>query len=130
MNIAEKMVRTLIDRARAYDSKEQIEDYEPDPDSHETDAVDSLLTGEYDPIRTEIEDWLSALDEEAQAELVALYWIGRGDFDGPDFPRAVREARSRRSGPTEDYLLGAPMLGDYIEIGLDSVIEANVYDDA
>ena len=130
MNIAEKMVRTLIDRARAYDSKEQIEDYEPDPDSHETDAVDSLLTGDYDPIRTEIEDWLSALDEEAQAELVALYWIGRGDFDGPDFPRAVREARSRRSGPTEDYLLGAPMLGDYIEIGLDSVIEANVYDDA
>ena len=130
MNIAEKMVRTLIDRARAYDSKEQIEDYEPDPDSHETDAVDSLLTGDYDPIRTEIEDWLSALDEEAQAELVALYWIGRGDFDGPDFPRAVREARSRRSGPTEDYLLGAPMLGDYIEIGLDSVLEANVYDDA
>ncbi|BDX00389.1 DUF3775 domain-containing protein [Maricaulis maris] len=130
MNIAEKMVRTLIDRARAYDSKEQIEDYEPDPDSHETDAVDSLLTGDTDPIRTEIEDWLSALDEEAQAELVALYWIGRGDFDGPDFPRAVREARSRRSGPTEDYLLGAPMLGDYIEIGLDSVIEANVYDDA
>ena len=61
---------------------------------------------------------------------MALYWIGRGDFDGPDFPRAVREARSRRSGPTEDYLLGAPMLGDYIEIGLDSVIEANVYDDA
>jgi len=130
MNIAEKMVRTLIDRARAYDSKEQIDDFEKDPDSGETDAVDSLLTGDTDPIRTEIEDWLGSLDEEAQAELVALYWIGRGDFDGPDFPRAVSEARNRRTGPTPDYLLGAPMLGDYLELGLDAVIEADVFDDA
>ncbi|MAC89765.1 MULTISPECIES: DUF3775 domain-containing protein [Maricaulis] len=130
MNIAEKMVRSLIDRARAYDSKEQIDDFERDADSGETDAVESLLTGDRDPIRTEIEDWLGSLDEEAQAELVALYWIGRGDYDGPDFRRAVREARSRRSGPTEDYLLGAPMLGDYLELGLDSVIEADVFDDA
>ncbi|MFY0638125.1 DUF3775 domain-containing protein [Maricaulis maris] len=130
MNIAEKMVRSLIDRARAYDSKEQIDDYEKDPDSGETDAVESLLTGDIDPIRREIEDWLGSLDEEAQADLVALYWIGRGDFEGRDFRRALREARSRRSGPTEDYLLGAPMLGDYLELGLDAVIEAEVYDDA
>jgi hypothetical protein len=130
MNIAEEMVRKLVLQARAYDSKETIEDYERDPDSGETDAVETLQTGDNDPIRSELEDWIDSLDEEAQAELVALYWIGRGDYDGPDFPDAVREARARRTGSTAEYLLGAPLLGDQLEIGLDAVIEADVYDDA
>ena len=132
MNIAEQTVRNLILRARAYDSKEQIDDFEleRDPDSSETDAVENLTTGDLDPIRSEIEDWVESLDEEAEAELVALYGIGRGDYDGPDFPQAVREARARRSGSTAEYLLGAPMLGDYLEMGLDAVIEADVYDEA
>lgn len=130
MNIAEQSVRNLILRARAYDSKEQIDDFVPDPDSAETDAVETLQTGEHDPIRDEMQNWLETLDEEAQAELVALYWIGRGDYEGRDFPRAVQDARSRRTTPTSDYLLGAPLLGDYLELGLDAVIEADVYDDA
>jgi len=130
MNIAEKTVRELILRARGYDGKEQIDDFERDADTAETDAVETLPTGDHDTGREEIEDWITSLDEEAQAELVALYWIGRGDYEGRDFPEAVGEARDRRTGPTSDYLLGAPLMGDYIELGLDAVLEAGVYDDA
>ncbi|WP_412546546.1 DUF3775 domain-containing protein [Maricaulis sp. MIT060901] len=130
MNIAEKAVRDLIVRARGYDGKEQIDDLERDQDTAETDAVETLQTGQTDEGRDEIEAWIDGLDEEAQAELVALYWIGRGDFEGRDFPRVVNAARERRTTPTADYLLGAPLMGDYIEIGLDAVIEADVYDDA
>jgi hypothetical protein len=130
MNISEKSVRNLVLLARAYDSKEQVNDFERDDDSAETDAVNTLTTGDNDPIRTQLEDWFSGLDEEALAELVALYWIGRGDIEGRAFPSAVHEARSRRTTPTADYLLGAPLMGDYIELGLDAVIEADVYDDA
>ncbi len=130
MNMAEKSVRSLIMRARAYDSKEQIDDFQSDPDSSEIDMVESMLTGDRDPIRDEIKNWIDCLDEESQVELVALYWIGRGDFDGNDFIAAVREAQARRSSPTADYLLGAPMLGDFLEAGLDAVIEADVFDDA
>jgi hypothetical protein len=130
MNISEKSVRHLILLARAYDSKEQVDGFERDDDSAETDAVNTLTTGDNDPIRTQLEDWLSSLDEEAQAELVALYWIGRGDIEGSAFSSAVSEARARRTTPTADYLLGAPLMGDYIELGLDAVIEADVYDDA
>ncbi|WP_417478178.1 DUF3775 domain-containing protein [Maricaulis sp.] len=128
--MAEKSVRSLIMRARAYDSKEQIDDFQSDPDSSEIDMVESMLTGDRDPIRDEIKNWIDCLDEESQVELVALYWIGRGDFDGNDFIAAVREAQARRSSPTADYLLGAPMLGDFLEAGLDAVIEADVFDDA
>ena len=42
----------------------------------------------------------------------------------------MREARARRTGSAAEYLLGAPLLGDQLEIGLDAVIEADVYDDA
>ena len=130
MNISETTVRDLIERARAYDGKEQIDDFTPDPDSGEADAVTSLQTGQNDVLRSEMEGVLEALDEEAQAELVALYWIGRGDHEGGDFPRAVADARARRTGSTTQYLLGAPLFGDYLEIGLDSVIEAGAYDEA
>tara|TARA_R110000868_G_scaffold148604_1_gene370588 strand:- start:1225 stop:1617 length:393 start_codon:yes stop_codon:yes gene_type:complete len=130
MNMAEKSVRSLIMRAQAYDSKEQIDDFQSDPDSSEIDMVESMLTGDRAPIRDEIKNWIDCLDEESQVELVALYWIGRGDFDGNDFIAAVREAQARRSSPTADYLLGAPMLGDFLEAGLDAVIEADVFDDA
>ncbi|WP_417482796.1 DUF3775 domain-containing protein [Maricaulis sp.] len=130
MNMAEKSVRSLILRARAYDSKEQIDDFQPDPDTSEVDFVESMVTGDHDPIRDEIRNWIDCLDEEGQVELVALYWIGRGDFEGREFSAAVTEARARRSSPTSGYLLGAPMLGDYLEAGLDAVIEAGVLDDA
>ncbi len=130
MNMAEKSVRSLILRARAYDSKEQIDDFQPDPDTSEVDFVESMVTGDHDPIRDEIRNWIDCLDEEGQVELVALYWIGRGDFEGREFSAAVIEARARRSSPTSGYLLGAPMLGDYLEAGLDAVIEAGVLDDA
>lgn len=130
MNIAEKTVRELILRARGYDGKEQVEGFERDPDTAEADAVETFETGEHDAGREEIENWIGGLDEEAQAELVALYWIGRGDYEGRDFVEAVSDARERRTTPTADYLLGAPLMGDYIELGLDAVLEAGVYDDA
>ena len=130
MNMAERSVRSLILRARAYDSKEQIDDFQPNPDTAELDSVESMLTGYSDPIRDEIRNWVDGLDEESQVELVALYWIGRGDFEGKEFVAAVSEAQARRSSPTAGYLLGAPMLGDYLEAGLDAVIEAGVFDDA
>jgi hypothetical protein len=128
--MAERSVRSLILRARAYDSKEQVDDYQADPDTAEVDSVESLLTGHRDPIRDEIRNWIDCLDEEGQVELVALYWIGRGDYEGREFVTAVSEARARRSSPTAGYLLGAPMLGDYLEAGLDAVLEAGVVDDA
>jgi hypothetical protein len=35
-----------------------------------------------------------------------------------EWNEVVRIARQRRTNPTADYLLGTPMLGDYLEEGL------------
>jgi hypothetical protein len=36
----------------------------------------------------------------------------------PEWRAAVAEARARREGETSVYLLGIPLLGDYLEDGL------------
>ena len=41
-----------------------------------------------------------------------------GDFTVDDWNQVVRSARQRRTNPTADYLLGTPMLGDYLEESL------------
>jgi hypothetical protein len=58
------------------------------------------------------------MDEDEQSGLVAMMWIGRGDYDATDWKLAVADARARRSGPVSQYLLGTPLLSDYLETAL------------
>ena len=46
-------------------------------------------------------------------------WIGRGTYEPDDIKEALDTARSERVNKTEDYLLGVPLLADYLEDGLD-----------
>ena len=128
MNISETKVRELVLHVRAYDVKEDVEDTSGAPDSAED--VDLLRARADDPTRRELTDIIDGLDAEAQAELVALYWIGRGDYEGAEYADVVTEAKARHTGPTSSYLLGVPLLGDHIEAGLDAVLAAGVADDA
>lgn len=45
-------------------------------------------------------------------------WIGRGDFDVADWPAAIAQARESRDDRLTDYLIGTPLLGDYLEEAL------------
>ena len=42
-------------------------------------------------------------------------WIGRGTYEAEDFSEAVTTARSERVNETSAYLLGVPLLADYLE---------------
>ena len=46
-------------------------------------------------------------------------WVGRGTFAPEDLAEAVSTARRERVNKTEDYLLGVPLLSDYLEEGLE-----------
>jgi hypothetical protein len=79
----------------------------------------SILTERgYGPTRRELLAFIDALDDDEKAELVALAWTGRGDYRAPEWRVAVAEARGRRELETSAYLLGIPLLGDYLEDGL------------
>ena len=59
-------------------------------------------------------NWVFDFGSAKQVDLVALALTGRGDFDAAQWKEAVTLARSRRTGSTADYLLGIPLLGDYL----------------
>lgn len=71
--------------------------------------------------RTELHEFIADLNEDEQASLIAVMWIGRDSFDAADLAEAIANARSQRTTPTEDYLMGEPLLADFLETGLDAL---------
>lgn len=76
-----------------------------------------------DERRTEltVRTFISDLDEDAQHELVAVMWIGRGAFDAEDWAEAVETATSEATTPTADYLAGTPHMAENLEAGLEAL---------
>jgi hypothetical protein len=80
--------------------------------------VDVLESHADDPVRQELTAFIGALDRDERTDLVALAWLGRGDgaLDEWQALRDRADARSRR--PTAAYLLGMPLLPDFLAEGL------------
>ena len=118
MDIALDKVCELILRARAVDMKDGV----TDPDSG-SNAVDDGMAGILtespdDSTEEEIREVIAGLNDDERNDLVAILWIGRGDFEPEDWAEALRTARERSGGSTADYLLGIPNLGDLLDEGL------------
>ena len=70
----------------------------------------------------ELRALINDLNVDEAAELIAITWIGRGDYDSGEWAEAVAEARQRGQGRrASKYLLGMPMLGDWLEEGLEAI---------
>jgi hypothetical protein len=113
----------VIVKARELEAED--EGMQPDASNPSDDKFVSVLTEEgYSSARREVSEFIEAMDDDEQAELVALAWVGRGDFAADDWDQAVIQAKERRKGPTSKYLLGIPLLASYLEAGLDEFDES------
>lgn len=110
----------IIVKAREFDVPEGV--VENDPASNATDDAEHGVLAAYadDPAYDELRELLDDLNEDEASELVALTWVGRGEYDASEWDSAVAEARGRKTVPTTDYLLGTPLLPDLLEEGLDA----------
>lgn len=72
-------------------------------------------------VRSELHDFIANLNEDEQASLVAVMWIGRESFEPEELEEAIETARIERTTPTEDYLMGEPRLADLLESGLEAL---------
>ena len=121
LQIAPEKVAHVIIKAREFDAKVASWD-EPTSMQFEEDDAESILEDRSsDATRSEVAEYIAALNEDEQVHLVALTWVGRGTFSVDEFSEAVDTARSERTNPTEQYLLGIPLLSDYLEEGLDKL---------
>ncbi len=80
-----------------------------------------ILARELDRAEREFDGFVDALTEDEQAELVAIFWIGRGSFDADDWDEAVNTALTEATTPTATYLKGSPHLADHLEAGLEAL---------
>ncbi|MRX49790.1 DUF3775 domain-containing protein [Paracoccus sp. S-4012] len=68
-----------------------------------------------------LRDFIAGLNEDEQASLTAVMWIGRDSFAPDELGEAIATARAEKTVPTEDYLLGDPSLADYLEGGMEAL---------
>jgi len=68
--------------------------------------------------RSELSGFIRDLNVDEQIDLVALMWLGRGDGDLDNWKDLRAEASRAHNDRTASYLVGTPMLGDYLEEAL------------
>jgi hypothetical protein len=108
----------IILKAREYDVKESDSDPDEGSDPPDDGYTDVLTDKPDDPVREELLGAIRELSEEERVQLVALAWVGRGTYDLSEWRTALDTARSEHRKRTAEYLLGLPLLGDYLEDGL------------
>jgi hypothetical protein len=116
LTISPEKVFFIIVKAREFD--EQVAPTDPDSGSNPTDdrEVDVLEEGADNPVLQELQAALDGLNSDEQLDLLALTWLGRGDFTS--FAQARQEAEDLSEKHIPRYLIGTPQLGDYLEEGL------------
>ncbi len=68
--------------------------------------------------RSELSRFVRDLNVDEQIDLVALMWLGRGDGDLDNWRDLRSEAERAHNNRTASYLIGTPMLADYLEEAL------------
>ena len=117
--ISSDKVAFLIEKAREFDVKETDTDVDSGSNGADDNMIDVLQDSGDDPVVQEIAGFISAMTEEEQIDLVALMRLGRGDGSIEEWDDLRAEAAEGRNGRTARYLLGEPLLGDYLAAGLD-----------
>lgn len=71
--------------------------------------------------RAELESFINGLTEDDALDLVALAWIGRESFSADEYAEARQVAAEEATTSTAEYLMGMPLLADYLEDGLEAM---------
>lgn len=121
LTISPETVCFIIVKSREYGAKDSVT--EPDPGSNPSDDREVAVLEDHanDPVVAELTSVIGSLSEDEQIDLVALAWLGRDDLAAGDWPSVRADASKERNGGTAQYLLGTPLLADFLETGLSTL---------
>jgi hypothetical protein len=108
----------IVEKAREFDAETAPVD--SDSGSNPSDDSDvAILEATVDnPTRQELTAALDSLDNDQRIEILALMWLGRGDFDRSEWRDALAQAREIHNAHETSYLIGTPLLAGYLEEAL------------
>lgn len=120
LNINPDIVCALIEKAKVFHSKEEVTFGEEIPDSeYEYDWAQILADHEDDLTYLEVHTTIENLDPDQKVDLLALMYLGRGDFDANDWSGAHKEAKIRLPPNLAGYLFSKPLIASYWEKSLE-----------
>ncbi|SMX46227.1 DUF3775 domain-containing protein [Actibacterium lipolyticum] len=117
LDISPKKVAHVAVRAREIDAK--VARWDSPGDVADADTILEARAG--DATESELRAFIESLNSDEQASLVAVMWIGRETFGVDDLAEAIQTAKDEADTPTANYLLGIPLLSDYLEAGLNAL---------
>ncbi len=117
LEISPSKIAHIAVRAREIDAK--VGRWDSAGDTADADTI--LEARASDGTEGELRAFIDSLNADEQASLVAVMWIGRETFTADDLEEAIETARNEATTPTADYLLGIPLLSDYLEDGLNAL---------
>ena len=110
LGISLEIVATVVDLANAVQDAEEgllSGGDDEDEDEDEDEITEEMLT-----------DFIDELNEEQQVALIALAWVGRGDYEPEEWEEALKIAAERNArGDASAYLTGMEGLGDLLSEG-------------
>jgi hypothetical protein len=118
LSISTEKVCFVVVKAREFDVKDV--DTTLDDGSNPTDdrMIEVLEDRPDDPVIQELVAFIEAMSEDEQVDLVTLAWLGRGDGTLEEWAELRAEAARMHNRHTASYLLGIPLLPDYLEEAL------------
>ena len=115
-----EIVQFIIDKVHEFHSRDDV----MFPDEDEAEVLDEDWTEQFatdfagDPYYRELTTAIDDLEPDQQMMLVALMWVGRGDYSLEEWDEALEFAEETWTERTAEYLVGTPLLADYLAEGL------------
>ena len=118
LTLSPENVFFIIVKAREFDVTDAITEPGDSSEAAGEMMIAVLEDDREDGDESELKSYIDTLNEDEQIDLVALCWLGRGEGSGDDWASVRKEAVRAHNEHTSDYLMGMPLLGDYLEEGL------------
>ena len=119
LSISTEKVCFVVVKAREFDVKDADTTLDDDGSNPTDDRMIEVLEDRPDdPVIQELVAFIEGMSEDEQVDLVTLAWLGRGDGTLEEWAELRAEAARMHNRHTASYLLGIPLLPDYLEEAL------------
>jgi hypothetical protein len=119
LDVSSETVCRLIELAREFHAQEGV--VIPDEPGRPADDWPTQILASHagDLTLEEFRSIVADLDPDQQQQVVALLWLGRGDFSFDEWQEALDQAGDEWTPDTADYLIAHPVLAEYLSEGLE-----------
>lgn len=118
LEINPEIICLLIEKAHEFHAQDMVNISEEPESQLDEFAEQALADYGSEPALLDFKSALDDLEPDQQQAVVALMWLGRGDFTVEEWQSALDEARDNWNPRTAEYLLAHPLLADYLSDGL------------